>query len=382
MMNAVVLGAGMVGAEIAADLAADPESSVTVADVSEANLAAAQARAGGRLRTVRADLSDAGAVRGLVEGAEIVLGALASRLGLGALGAVIEAGKNYCDISFMAEDPGEFDAAAKKRGVTAVVDCGVAPGMSHLLGAHAAAELDRCERLSIYVGGLPRERRWPFQYKAAFAPGDVVEEYTRPARLVEGGREVVRDALTDPELLDFAGIGTLEAVNTDGLRSLVRTLPVPNMVEKTLRYPGHYEQMRVLRHMGLFGERPIFVGGREVVPREVAAALLFPLWTYEENEEDLTVMRIVAEGERGGRACRIAWDLLDFYDRETRATSMSRTTAFPCAIVARLIARGRIGQRGVLTPEMLAPMPGVVETILAEHRARGVVYKRTALHAG
>lgn len=153
MPKAIVLGAGMVGSVMAWDLARDPAYRVTIADVRETSLEAAAARAGGRLTTVRADLSDPAAVTRLVAPFDIVLGALSSRIGFGALRAVIEAGKNYCDISFMGEEFLDLDALAKKRGVTAVLDCGIAPGMSHILSAHGAAQFDTCDNIEIYVGG-------------------------------------------------------------------------------------------------------------------------------------------------------------------------------------------------------------------------------------
>lgn len=372
-MNAVVLGAGMVGSVMAADLAADPSFSVTVADFSDDNLARAADRTRSRARTVRADLSDATVLKRTIAEADIVLGALSSRIAFAALKTIIESGKNFCDISFMAQDPLELDGLAKSKGITAVVDCGVAPGMSHMLAGYAAAKLRPCQSIEIYVGGLPRERRWPFEYKAAFSPADVIEEYTRPTRLVEHGREVVREALSEPELMDFAGVGTLEAFNTDGLRSLVRTLggQIPFMKEKTLRYPGHIELMRVLRDTGFFGEEPVKVGGVEVKPRDLTAKLMFPKWTYEPGEEDLTVMRVIGRGEDGRE---LRWDLFDLYDKATQATSMARTTAFPCAIVARMIASGQWRKPGVFTPEFLGPEAGVLEHILAEHENRGVRY--------
>jgi NAD(P)-dependent dehydrogenase (short-subunit alcohol dehydrogenase family) len=225
----------MVGSVIAADLGRDPEWRVTVADRSADALDAAARRAerfGATVHPVTADLADPDRIAALAGEADVVLGALASRLGFAALRSVIESGRPYCDISFMAEDPGELDALARERGVTAVVDCGVAPGMSNLLAGYATTLLDETQSLWIAVGGLPRERRLPFQYKAGFAPSDVLEEYTRPARIVEGGRVVVREALTEIEAVDFDGVGTLEAFNTDGLRSLIDTLDVPDMVEK------------------------------------------------------------------------------------------------------------------------------------------------------
>lgn len=385
MPKAIVLGAGMVGSVMAADLAADFD--VTIADARPGALDAAVKRAaspawGGRRLTARqADLADADALNTLVAPFDIVLGALSSRIGFASLRTVIEAGKPYCDISFFAEEALQLDALARQRGVTAVVDCGVAPGMSNMISGAEVAALERdggaAESVAIYVGGLPRERRWPFQYKAGFAPSDVIEEYTRPVRLVENGQIVVREALTEPEWLDFAGLGTLEAVNTDGLRSLADTLRVPNMKEKTLRYPGHYDLMRVFKETGLFSEEMIDVGGQKVRPREVTAAVMFPKWTYEPGEEDLTVMRIIVEGRTAEKSrVRTTWDLVDFFDRATGATSMSRTTALPCTTIARMIASGAFTRPGVTPPETIGALPGMLERVMREMESKGVRYTR------
>ena len=288
-----------------------------------------------------------------------------------AMGAVIAAGKPYVDIAFVADDLRHHHEAAVKAGVPVVFDCGVAPGMSNLLCGVAVNTMDRCDRLEILVGGLPQARHWPFEYKAPFAPWDVLEEYTRVARVVENGQLVEKVALTEPELFDFDGIGTLEAVNTDGLRSLV-DLPVPDMVEKTLRYPGHYELMRVFRETGLFGLDPIEVGGQSVVPREFMAKLLFPKWTYDEGEGDVTVMRIRAEGVADGQSVCWDWDLLDRYDPETGIRSMSRTTGFTATVVALRMLNGAVPPAGVWAPEALW---ADADAVLAGLSERGVAYR-------
>jgi saccharopine dehydrogenase-like NADP-dependent oxidoreductase len=372
-MRAIVLGAGMVGSAMAEDLAADRAYEVTVADVRPDVLARRPTASG--LRALTADLGDPDVVRKLVSDFDLVLGALPSSLGLKTLRAVIEARKPYVDISFMAEDGTELSGLARELGVTAVIDCGVAPGVSNMIAGWGASQLDVCERLDICVGGLPVERRWPYEYKAGFSPIDVIEEYTRPARIVEKGRLVVREALSEPELLDFAGIGTLEAFNTDGLRSLVQTLSgVPDMRERTLRYPGHIALMRVLRETGFFSKEPVPVRGLTVRPLDVTAALLFPKWTFGEGEADLTVMRVVVEGLRGKERVRISADLLDRYDPRTGLRSMSRTTAFPAAIMARMVAEGRFSRKGVFPPEIPAREPGLLDRMLAELERRGVHY--------
>ena len=224
--KAIVLGCGLVGATMARDLAADPKLDVTVIDVSRKNLDKLSRTPA--IRTIQADLGSPDRIKTAIADFDLVVGAMPSALGFAALRAVIESGKPYADISFMIEDATALDALAKQHSVTAVVDCGVAPGLANMIIGHCHAKLDVTENVVFYVGGLPKERHWPYEYKACFAPFDVLEEYTRPARLVENGRVVVRPALSDPELIDFPTSArwrhsTLTACAASSTRSRRRT---------------------------------------------------------------------------------------------------------------------------------------------------------------
>ena len=212
--------------------------------------------------------------------------------------------------------------------------------------------------MRILVGGLPVVRRWPWEYAAVFSPIDVLEEYTRPARFIERGERVEREALSEPELIDVPGVGTLEAFNTDGLRSLLDTIRAPDVREKTLRWPGHIDKIRVLRAMGLLGTEAIRAGGVSVRPIDVTAKLLFPQWQLRAGEEEFTVLRVEVVGRKEGRLVRRIWDLLDRTDRATGDTSMARTTGFPAAIVARMVAKGELRSPGVHPPEDFGGTPG------------------------
>ncbi len=369
-MRVLVLGIGMIGSAAAYDLSRDTAFDVTAADRSPERLSQVAARA--RVRTVDADLSQPDVVRALAAGHDLVIGAMPSALGYQTLQAVIAAGRPCVDISFMPEDVLALDPAAHERGVTVVADCGVAPGLSNMMVGYAAGRLTRCERVDIAVGGLPRAREWPYEYKAGFAPSDVIEEYVRPARVVESGREVVRPALSDVQLVEVPGVGALEAFLTDGLRSLVRTIPAEQMQERTLRYPGHAHLMRALRDGGFFSRDPIDVQGHGVRPLDVTSALLFARWTYADGEPDLTAMRVLVEGRDGASAVRYRWNVIDFYDPSTGLRSMSRTTAFSATSAARLIASGAFSRPGVCAPEAIGAQPGLLERVLSDLRQRGI----------
>jgi saccharopine dehydrogenase-like NADP-dependent oxidoreductase len=373
-MRVAVLGAGRVGGTIARDLATDGEFEVTLADRSAGALSRHQAA--DHLSTVHADLAQDGVVDSVVTDHDLVVGALPGFLGFATLRRVLEADKDVVDISFLEEDPFLLDELARERERIAIVDCGIAPGCSNLILGRLDAVLDSTESFECLVGGLPVIRTWPYEYKAPFSPLDVIEEYTRPARLRRGGRTVTLPALSGVELVDFPGVGTLEAFNTDGLRTLLRTVDTPDMSEKTMRYPGHAERMRVLREGGFFGKEPLDVGGTSVRPIDVTARLLQDSWRFEEGEEDLTAMRVVVEGNRGGKAVRHTFELLDRYDPETRTQSMARTTGYTCTAAVRLLAQGLYGHTGVSPLELVGREKVCFEFILSELGLRGVRFDR------
>ena len=377
-MKIAVLGAGLVGGPMAMDLAKDPGHEVLVCDISEDALDRVTAKS--RVKTRKADLSSADEVQAIANEVDIVLSAVPSFMGFRTLEAIIETGKDVVDIAFFAENPLDLDALARRTGSTAIVDMGVQPGMGSVLAGHAHSQLDETETILAYVGGLPRLRRWPYEYRAVFSPMDVIEEYVRPARYVENGKLVVRPALSDPELLDFPDVGTLEAFNTDGLRTMAQTLAgkVPNMKEKTLRYPGHIEKMRVLRETGFFSTDPVDVGGGvQVRPLDLTTRLLFPMWKLEQGEADVTVLKVIVEGLKTGRRTRLTYDLFDTYDVATGIHSMARTTGYTATAAVRMLGKKLFTKKGVSAPEVVGFERKCVEFLLGELRARGVIYKET-----
>jgi len=373
-MNVLVLGCGLVGRHMALDLANEESFNVTVADINIKNLKRIPASL--PIKKMQKDLSNPDQLKSLLKKSDIVINAVPGFMGFNTLKEIIKAKKNVVDIAFFPENPFELDELAKQNNVTAIVDCGVAPGMSNLLAGYVNSILDKTETILIYVGGLPVVREFPYEYKAGFSPIDVIEEYTRPARYIENGKLVIRPALSDPEFLNFDEVGTLEAFNSDGLRTLANTLTAPNMKEKTLRYPGHIEKMRVLRESGFFSQEEIEVNGIKIKPIDFTSKLLFPMWELKEGDEEFTVMKIIVEGEKDKKKIRYTYNLLDRHDKKTNIHSMARTTGYTATTVVRLLAKGMFDQKGICPPEFIGQKPECVDFVLNELKEKGVIYNK------
>lgn len=332
-----------------------------------------------REKGIRASSFDFGSagLSGRIADADLVMGAAPGALGYRTMERVIGAGKNMVDISFCPEDFMQLDPLAREKGVTVVADMGVAPGMCNaLLGYHE--QRMKVESYRCLVGGLPFSREWPLEYKSSWSPIDCIDEYVRPARFRLGGRDVTRPALSDPEVVVFEETGPLEAWNSDGLRSLLDTYPhIPNMVEKTLRYPGTVKYLEVLRELGYFSTDPVEVDGKMIRPLDLTAALLFPRFRLEKGEGEFTIMRVEIRGEKDGQPANVVYDLYDEYHRESDTLSMSRTTGYTATGVARLILQGLLKEKGVVPPEKAAGSEGSMAVLLEHLNERGVVYRKT-----
>jgi saccharopine dehydrogenase-like NADP-dependent oxidoreductase len=369
ILRIVVLGGGRVGSAIVRDLAAEDDFSVLGVDLDPVRVERmTEFGADG----VVADLSDLSNVSKAVVDADLVVGAVPGFMGYRTVERVLKEGRPIVDISFFPEDAFGLDLLAEEAGVCCLFDCGIAPGLSNLILGRMEEHLDETASFHCLVGGLPVERTWPWEYKAPFSPGDVIQEYVRPARLRRDGVEITLPALSEVELVNFPGLGSLEAFNTDGLRSLLRTCKTPDMVEKTMRYPGHAVRMRILREAGFFSTEEIQAASGVVRPRDVTEALLFSAWRFEEGEPDLTVMRIVVEGKQNGKSLRHTYNLLDYYNTDTETSSMARTTGYTCTAMVNLVARGLWTEPGLAPPEVVGRNADCYDAVLKHLEDRNV----------
>ena len=372
MYRIIILGAGRIGEAVALELS--PDYAVALADHNEDRLHALGAKL--KVVTAVADLSDLKQIEKAIEPYELVIGAVPGFLGYVMARTVIDAGKNLVDVSFFEEDPFTLDELARKRNVIACVDCGIAPGLFNMMVGHEDTRM-KLNSMTCYVGGLPANPQPPWYYKAPYSPVDVIEFYKRPARIMENGKVVVKEALSELETIQLQ-LGTLEAFNSDGLRTLLTTMAhIPNMKEKTFRWPKHAEYIKVLRDSGFFSEEPITVNGQQVIPRDVNSQLLFRQWKLNDDDDEFTVMRVALEGDKGN----VTYDVFDKRDKQTGLSSMARTTGFTCAAVARLFLEEKVLSPGVQAPEEIGTA-GHFSEVVERLRRHGVRIERSEIQAG
>lgn len=291
------------------------------------------------IKLIESDLSDVQNIKNLVKDYDFIFGALPSKLGYQTLKAVIESGKNYCDVSFMKEDPSDLKQLAKDKGVVAVVDCGFAPGLSNMIVGHELRNSTHKKNIKIYAGGLPLERIYPFEYKITFSPADIIQEYIRPARLIENSQIIEKPALSDVELLNYENFCTLEAFNTDGLRSLLNFKDkVFNMSEKTLRYPGHVKGVQFLKDCGFFSENSVL----GIKPIDLTTAIFNKKLQFDDWENDISILRVDVEDGN-------CWDVC--VENTLNIRSIPKATATVAFVVGKLL----MSQKNLLEPSLYFP---------------------------
>ncbi len=373
MKKVIILGAGMVGKAMAIDLA--KKYNVKSVDIDKESLDFLSSNY--NIETEILDVTNEVLLSKAVADFDLVISAVPGFLGLNTIKTVIKSKKDLVDISFLPEGVLDLDELAKKHGVTVVMDCGVAPGIPNIIAGYHN-ELMKIENFEYMVGGLPKVRTFPFEYKAPFSPCDVIQEYTRPARFVENGKIVVKPAMSDTELLEFENAGTLEAFNSDGLRSLIYTLNnIPNMKEKTLRFPGHIRMIQALEAAGFLDQKPLKLKEQEFIPFDITSEILFNAWKLNPDDKEFTIMRIIVQGIENGVNKEIVYNLYDEYDSTEKISSMARTTGFTATATADMILNNVFNEKGMFPPELVGKNPVCFNYILEYLEKRNIYYIKT-----
>lgn len=356
MMRVAIFGSGLMGATIAQDLVrANEIDRVTVYDIDRRSLRAlTRGESSSKLATKVHDVSNRGKTASLLRKCDVGVGALPHGLSEHGISSAINARVNFVDLIFgWRFGQAEINSACKKKGITIIPACGLAPGLTNILAMQAAEQMERVDEVHIKVGGIPEKPKPPLNYRIVFSFQAVLDEYLRKARIVKNRRLVDVPALSGLEIINFpAPIGQCECFYTDGLSTLVQTIRnTREMDEKTIRWPGHAEQIRTLAECGLLESKPITYHNQSISPREFVSSALSSRLALG-IERDLTLLRVEVSGKKNGKLTHHRYQMVDHYDSRHGITSMARSTAYPCSIAAQILASGRIRQKGLIPPEV------------------------------
>ncbi|MGN7387950.1 saccharopine dehydrogenase family protein [Sporosarcina sp. SAFN-015] len=356
-MHVVVLGAGMIGTTVVREISNFTEiEKVTVVDVRKEGIKKClEIAKSTKVQGQSASLATEEDIAAILSDADLAIACLPHSLSLNAIKAAISSRCHLVDlVGSNFPEKIALNQEAKEAGVIIIPGSGVAPGITNFLAAQGIELLDEAEEATMICGGIPRHPIPPLWYQVVFRLESVLGLYTKPAIALKNGEVVKLPPLTGLEKISFPDpVGECEMVNTDA-HSTAFTLKgkVKNLYEKTVRYPGHWEKMKVLAELGFLDSQPIMFNGHSTIPRAFTESVLAPKLIGSSNE-DVTVVRVEVNGIKDGIPAKHSWEIVDFYDKERGITSMAKTTALPATVAAKWIIQGKIYETGIMPLENL-----------------------------
>jgi len=350
-MKILSIGCGYIGSVLAEEIVRSIDfDELIICDSEEERIEKTGRELGEKVFPLRKDISDYSTLLEIIDDADLVVGLSPGKLGFKVMKACVEKRKSLVDLSYMTEDPFVFQKKSRRRGITIIPDCGVAPGLSNILIGKASSQLDKVQDVTAYVGGLPQKPMPPLNYKVTWCVEDLFEEYTRKVKIVRNNETIEVDALEGLEEVEFEGLGKFEAFFTDGVRTLHHTIKARNMWEKTLRYKGHAEKIKFLRDLGLLEKRPLT--SVNLSPWAFMRSFWKEKLSFFEDK-DFVLMRIEVTGRKESANFIHSFEMVDHFDEERNVTAMGRTTAYTALAVIKLLIENRIERKGVVPPEIL-----------------------------
>ncbi|MFF5994142.1 saccharopine dehydrogenase C-terminal domain-containing protein [Lysinibacillus sp. KU-BSD001] len=381
-MKVVVLGAGLMGKEVARDLvASDHVEKVLLADIdTEAAKAFAATLDTNKIEVVALNAECDQALRDVIIRGNVVVNALFYTFNERVAQAAIETGVHAVDlgghIGGVTEKILQRTEEAKRNNVTIIPDLGVAPGMINILTGYGATKLDKVESIKLYVGGIPTEPKPPLHYTRVFSLEGVFDHYTEPSKAIQKGKLTEVESLTGIEPIYFEEFGVLEAFYTSGgISTLYKTFPhVKTLEYKTIRYKGHAEKFKLLADLGFLSkDNTVQVEDQDIAVRTVVREALKKKLDLG-KKVDAVLLRAIIAGQKDEEQYTYEYEMVVRKDVAANITAMARATACTVSVVAQMIGNGVIAQRGVLPPEIVVPGSEFIQ----EMTKRGIVIKETS----
>jgi lysine 6-dehydrogenase len=369
-MKILVLGSGMIGRAIAYDLCEFSNfEKITIADQSKGMIESAKKILDSKqVEYLNLNINKKDYVYQAFQKFDVVISAVPYKFNYFLARTAIENNNHFLDLggnNTIVEQELNLNQKAKENDVTIVPDCGLAPGMVSVITKDIVEEFDSVNCVKLRVGGLPINPAPPLNYQIVFSPYGLINEYVEDAIVLDHGKIVKKKSMTELETISFPDpFNEMEAFLTSGGCS---TLPITYKDKigyldyKTIRYPGHCEKFKIMLDLGFANERLIHVNGQKIVPRDFFASILYQ--NLPINEKDVVLLRVIGDGIKDNHTVNLEYTMIDYYDDLNKITSMMRTTAYPISIIAQMIEKGQIQERGVFGSEQIVPCKSFFEEL-------------------
>lgn len=363
-MNVIVVGVGAVGSVIARHLAGHAAiTSLTLADRDTTRARALARELGGRVTVVEADAADPGSLARLCGGHGLLVNAVLPRFNGALMDAALASGCHYVDLAAGEEDQFRRDAAWRAAGRIALHGMGEDPGISNVMARAGADRLDQVDSIRVRDGEFSESGDLPLA--CLFSIETFIEEAVAPPRVFEAGSWRTLPPWSGREIYPFPPpvgpqpvytlvheeVETLPRFIGKGVRHVDFKLALPEAMQKQLEF---------LDRIGMTRRDRVSVGGQEVRPLSVLAAVLPQPADLAGRVRGAAIILVEVEGVRAGRRWlhRLHAGMThEEADRRLRATATALLTGTGGAAGALAIATGRLTTPGVHSPEQVDPRP-------------------------
>ena len=359
-MKVIVLGAGMMGRAIAYDLCKHSNfDSIAIADKDKKTISSAE-KFLKDIDFLKLDVEKTNDVKKQFKEYDVAISAVPYKFNYALAKTAVDTKTHFLDLggnNDVVEKERSLHKEAKTNNVTIIPDCGLAPGLVSVITRDIVDQMDSVEYVKLRVGGLPQNPVPPLNYQIVFSPYGLINEYVEDAMILDRGKIINKKSMTEVETIDFPKpFGKMEAFLTSGGCS---TLPytykntIKYLDYKTIRYPGHCEKFKTMLDIGFAEEKKVNVGDQKVAPRDLFVTLLTGY--LPTSGKDVVLLRALGGGKKDGKKIHLDYMMIDYFDNKNNITAMMRTTGYPTSIIAQMIERNIIKERGVFCCEEIVP---------------------------
>lgn len=361
-MNIVIIGSGLMGRAIAFDLLKNSNfKEITIVDSSKESLNTSKFFLKDTIIDfLKINVENTKELKKILTKNDIFISAIPYSFNFKLSKIAIETKTHFIDLggnNYIVDKQRSLFQEARRNDIVILPDCGLAPGLVSVITKDVVEQLDDVEYVKLRVGGLPQNPKPPLNYQIVFSLNGLINEYYEDALILQTGKIVKKKSLTEVEEIIFPEpFGKMEAFITSGGCS---TLPnsykhkVSYLDYKTIRYPGHCNYLQPVFELGFGSNDPIEIEGQSIIPRKLLIKFMRKI--LPNDGKDVVLLRVMAKGKRNNHPVSMEYNMIDYYDEHYQISAMMRTTGYPVSIIAQMLERGMIKDRGVFSTEEIIP---------------------------